>query len=393
MRRKAKPAGFGLGRGSPARGNSNEAAPRLLSNDDGFSDAEVELQDLAVAAAVQDFEHESDAEYESDDFDDEHGFSEIFVRDGPEAGQPLPAGLTDDEDEDGSIDGDSTPAVDMGGGNIIDADEATTARSRANLKRTAWTKGITNIPSGAHRYAAGSNKPHGDLFSRLRMTAFGRNFYHMRYPLVVLTMSIQVVFHVLGVLTGVAYVNSTFLMLNDTGDETIIFLGETGDNTTKHVVDGVMYQNLGGVLPSFLGTAAAILVAQIVIDVCILLHVLTFVRRISLRVAFTFLMSAILSFAFYFEYMDMIQRIEGNTSAFVDIHLADPCTRSQTVLQVYMRYLYFSIETVTSTGYGDVTPAYLSTRIVATIEMFLGTRDGYPVTACFVEIVSRSGHA
>ena len=40
--------------------------------------------------------------------------------------------------------------------------------------------------------------------------------------------------------------------------------------------------------------------------------------------------------------------------------------------QVYSRYLYFSIATLTSTGFGDVTPAFLSARMVATIEMFLG---------------------
>ena len=65
-----------------------------------------------------------------------------------------------------------------------------------------------------------------------------------------------------------------------------------------------------------------------------------YVRRISLRVAFAFLVGSILSFAFYYEFMDMVKRVDSNTSAFTDLHYVNPCTRSQNVAQVPGEIIY-----------------------------------------------------
>ena len=122
------------------------------------------------------------------------------------------------------------------------------------------------------------------------------------------------------------------------------------------MVDGVEYQNLGGHKPDIYTTAGSICAAQIVVDLAQLIHVATyvnsaaqvwlsnglvdawiygrFVRRISLRVAFTFLFGSILSFAFYYEFMDMVLRVNANTSAFMDLHTTNPCTFAQNMFQV-----------------------------------------------------------
>ena len=317
--------------------------------DDGLDDDDI--VDDSVARAVDNFVP----------LDDDDGFSPVFERDGPQSRRPPSL----------------TPEL---------------REEMSGARPPRWMDGIVNQPNPRDRY---STHEQNSSLDRFRHTCFGRNFYHMRYPLVILTVIMQAVFQILGMLSGVIFVNSTFVMLNDTGDETIVFRGYVGDNISKHSVDGVLYQSLGGASANVVVVGGAVCAAQILIDLAVLLHVATFVRRISLRVAFTFLVGEVLSFAFYFQFMDLVSRFNSNSSCFIDERGINPCSRSEGIVAAYARYLYFSIATVTSTGFGDVSPVYLFTKIVAATEMFIGIAFGvFIVTASLsrfsASVVSKS---
>ena len=161
---------------------------------------------------MQHFLPEDDDAVSTATFGDDEAFSPIFVRDGPHANAPFSADMLVDEQ--------------VGGiGGPDDGNEPT----------AGWIDGITNGPRRNQRYNGHKTEHQQTILDKFRGTVVGRNFYHFRYPIVIITVGLQVVYHVMAALSGVYFVNTTHFMINSSGAETIIYRGQPGDNTTKCV--------------------------------------------------------------------------------------------------------------------------------------------------------------
>ena len=292
---------------------------------------------FAVSNAVANFVPEY-ATLTDDDDDADGGYKEVFRRDGPHAQRPPSFGGTVDMLEDDNPEW--VPPEER----RTDAEQKTLSAENANET----------------------------FIDKLRKTMIGRRYYHFRYPLVIVTVLLQIAFIVVGTVSKIGFEDSR-ITSNETGIAAFIYAGRHGDNTSIQWRDGQAYQSWAGHWPLLIQVTCAICVVQACIDIFCLCHIIMFVRRISLRVAFIMLISFILSFAFYYCTMDIFLRFNQNTSAFSDLKDNNPCNNNEYFLPFYVRYLYFSVASVTSTGFGDVTPDLLITRAVATVEMFLGT--------------------
>lgn len=83
----------------------------------------------------------------------------------------------------------------------------------------------------------------------------------------------------------------------------------------------------------------------------------------------------------------LIYRLDSNS--FINSYTQGSPRDSSYVSQIFVRMLYFSISTFTSTGYGDIVPLSWYTYLIVSSQMMLGVLYGTVILARGMDILSR----